>query len=75
MATTAAEVLIKAKDLHPDAITLDLLIPGAEGWNTLRDLRQTPETARIPVLVVSVMDESKAIYGWGRRLLGKAGRP
>ena len=59
MATTAAEVLVKAKDLHPDAITLDLLIPGAEAWNTLRDLRQTPETARIPVLVVSVMDEPR----------------
>ncbi len=59
VATTADEALVKAKDLHPDAITLDLLIPGAEGWNTLRDLRQTPETARIPVLVVSVIDETQ----------------
>ena len=41
MATSSDEVLLKAKDLHPDAITLDLLIPGAEGWNTLRELRQT----------------------------------
>ena len=59
VATTSDEALVKAKDLHPDAITLDLLIPGAEAWNTLRDLRQTPETARIPVLVVSVIDESQ----------------
>ena len=59
VATSSDEALLKARDLHPDAITLDLLIPEAEGWNTLRDLRQTPETARIPVLVVSVMDETR----------------
>ncbi len=61
VATSSDEALLKARDLHPDAITLDLLIPEAEGWNTLRDLRQTPGTARIPVLVVSVMDETGTI--------------
>ena len=60
MATSSDEVLVKAKELHPDAITLDLLIPEAHGWETLRQLRQTPETARIPVLVVSVIDEAQS---------------
>ena len=59
VATTSDEVLTKAKHLHPDAITLDLLTPGAEGWNVLRELRQSHETVRIPVLVVSIMDETR----------------
>lgn len=60
VATSSEEVLVKAKELQPDAITLDLLIPEAHGWETLRELRQTPETARIPVLVVSVIDETQS---------------
>lgn len=55
------EAFVKARDLQPDAIALDLLIPGADGWNTLRELRRTPETAGIPVVIVSIMDELPGI--------------
>jgi PAS domain S-box-containing protein len=57
VASGADEALVKARDLRPDAITLDLLTSGSEGWNTLRELRRLSETMSIPVLVVSGVDE------------------
>jgi PAS domain S-box-containing protein len=61
VASNSDELLLKARDLKPAAIALDLLAPGAQGWNTLRELRQMPETAEIPVLIVSVMDQAQDI--------------
>jgi CheY-like chemotaxis protein len=71
IASASDEVVKKARDLHPDAITLDLLIAGDGGWNTLRELRQLPETARIPVLVVSVLDKDQDMVGPGAAYLVK----
>lgn len=64
-ARNAREGIARARELLPDAITLDLLLPGGTGWSVLRDLRQSPETARIPVLVVSVLDEANAALAEG----------
>lgn len=62
-ASSADEGLRMARDLRPDAITLDLLMPGKSGWRVLRELRGSSETSGIPVFVVSVLDESPAIIG------------
>jgi CheY-like chemotaxis protein len=62
-ASTADEGLRMARDLKPDAITLDLLMPGKSGWRVLRELRGSSETSAIPVFVVSVLDESPAMIG------------
>ncbi|MFN0103923.1 MAG: ATP-binding protein [Bryobacteraceae bacterium] len=55
------EALSKARNLNPDAIALDLTIAGADGWTTLRELRRTPETAGILVLIVSIMEKPQGI--------------
>jgi CheY-like chemotaxis protein len=65
IARNAQEGLARAKELRPDIITLDLLLPGGTGWNVLRDLRQSPETSGIPVLVISVLDEEQAALAQG----------
>lgn len=39
--------------LKPDAILLDMNIPGIDGWNLLKRIQQNPEISRIPVHVVS----------------------
>jgi len=65
MAKNAREGVARARELRPDVITLDLLLPGGTGWNVLRDLRQSPDTAGIPVLVVSVLDEAQSALAHG----------
>jgi PAS domain S-box-containing protein len=62
-AATADDGIRMARDLKPDAITLDVLMPGKSGWRALRELRAMPETAETPIFVVSVLDESPAMTG------------
>ena len=54
-----------ARRLRPDAITLDLLLPGRSGWHVLRELREMPETSAVPIFVISVVDESRAAIDLG----------
>jgi signal transduction histidine kinase/CheY-like chemotaxis protein len=44
-----------ASDLRPQLIILDLLMPGIDGWETLRRLKADPATCGIPVIVVSIV--------------------
>lgn len=46
-----------ARQRHPHAILLDVIIPGRDGWDLLTELRMNPETQDIPVIVCSVLDE------------------
>ncbi len=41
----------------PDAVLLDIRLPGIDGWAVLKALKADPETSRIPVIVVSIVDE------------------
>lgn len=56
-----------ASELHPDAITLDLMMPGMDGWQVLKQLRADQATASIPVIVVSIIDESRQAVEMGAR--------
>jgi signal transduction histidine kinase/ActR/RegA family two-component response regulator len=42
---------------RPDAVLLDIRMPGIDGWEVLRALKQDPDTSDIPVVVVSIVDE------------------
>jgi signal transduction histidine kinase/CheY-like chemotaxis protein len=50
---TAIEI---AATESPDAILLDVLMPGMDGWETLRSLKERPETRSIPVVILSVVE-------------------
>ena len=56
---SGVEAIRAARDIHPDVITMDLLMPGKNGWQTLEELKRSPETAAIPVIIVSVVEERK----------------
>ena len=46
-----------ARSLRPHAITLDIRLPGQDGWQFLVQAKADPATAAIPVIVVSMVDE------------------
>jgi len=50
-------VLDTALRIQPDIIILDILLPDQTGWDVLQNLKATPDTRDIPVLIVSVLDE------------------
>ncbi|MCU0291097.1 MAG: response regulator, partial [Thermoanaerobaculaceae bacterium] len=52
---TGTDAVALAMDQHPAAIVLDIVLPGRDGWDILRDLKGHPETSRIPVIIVSVL--------------------
>lgn len=65
MAGSATEAVEKAKQLRPDVITLDILMPGGNGFQALLALKTTPETAAIPIIVVSVVDQKGVGFALG----------
>jgi len=56
-AGTAAEALKLARELKPFAITLDILLPDRPGWEVLSELKASPQTRDIPVVIVSITDD------------------
>ncbi|HEV8268747.1 MAG TPA: ATP-binding protein, partial [Thermoanaerobaculia bacterium] len=55
-ARSGEEALSLAASHRPSAITLDIVLPGCDGWEVLGTLKKDPETRGIPVLIVSRLD-------------------
>jgi signal transduction histidine kinase/CheY-like chemotaxis protein len=45
-----------AREHRPDVITLDILMPGMDGWSVLRMLKSDPQVAEIPVVLITMVD-------------------
>jgi signal transduction histidine kinase/CheY-like chemotaxis protein len=58
-AAGGAEGLKRAKDHHPIAITLDVIMPDIDGWTVLAALRGDPQLADIPVVMATIVDERR----------------
>lgn len=54
---TASHALNHAREALPDVIILDVVMPSRDGWEVLTALRGDPTTARIPVVVCSVLPD------------------
>ena len=59
------EGLRLARELHPAAITLDVMMPDLDGWTVLAAIKGDPELADIPVILVSIVDEKNRGYALG----------
>lgn len=57
VARTGIEALSFVERVQPVAITLDILMPGTDGWEVLKNLKTNPRTHSIPVIIVSIVDE------------------
>ncbi|MGC9357295.1 MAG: GAF domain-containing protein [Anaerolineae bacterium] len=57
VATTGEEALHLAREQRPDLISLDIRLPDLDGFELLQLLKREPETAEIPVIIVSVVED------------------
>jgi PAS domain S-box-containing protein len=65
MAESGAGALREAQRLKPDAITLDVMMPGGSGFDTLVALRKNPETSAIPIIILSIVDQKQVGFALG----------
>lgn len=59
------EALYKANAEQPDMITLDILLPDRDGFDVLRELKDNPCTADIPVLILSIVQDEESGFRLG----------
>jgi CheY-like chemotaxis protein len=64
-AADGAAGLKAARARRPDVITLDVVMPGLDGWAVLTTLKGDPVTAEIPVVMLSVVDEKNLAFALG----------
>lgn len=58
VANSGAQGLARAIEFQPEAILLDVMMPGMDGPSTVRELRKNPVTAGIPVLLLTAKVQS-----------------
>lgn len=54
-----------AKEIKPQAITLDVMMPGMDGWSVLTALKANPETSNIPVIMMTMVNDRNLGYALG----------
>lgn len=64
-ACSGAQGLASARRLKPDLITLDVMMPGMDGWAVLSALKADPELREIPVVMVTIVDDKQMGFALG----------
>ncbi|WP_425102212.1 response regulator transcription factor [Tropicibacter sp. S64] len=57
--SNGTDAVAAVKSREPDVLILDVMLPGKSGYDILRELRDTPETAALPVLMLTARGQSK----------------
>ena len=55
-AASGEEGIQLARQIRPLVITLDVVMPGSDGWTVLKKLKSDPVLAEIPVIMVTIVD-------------------
>lgn len=66
IAENGTEGIEKAKELKPDLVLMDVVMPGLNGFQATRQLTRGGETAAIPVIIVTTKDQETDRV-WGMR--------
>jgi CheY-like chemotaxis protein len=64
-ASSGEQGLSLARQLHPSAIILDVLMPVMDGWAVLTEMKSDPELMHIPVIMVTMVDNKELGYALG----------
>ncbi len=64
-ASTGEEGLDIVKHLRPQAVILDVLMPRTDGWSVLSSLKADEQTRAIPVIVLTMLDDSEMAFALG----------
>lgn len=64
-ATTGAEALRLAREIPPTLVTLDVMMPGQDGWEILHALKGEPTMQDIPVIICSVLEDPNLAQSLG----------
>ncbi len=58
-ATSGADALRLVEEQYPDLILLDVMMPGMDGYEVCRRLKSNPDTAHIPVVMVTALTDTE----------------
>jgi len=58
-AASGEEALEKIDESRPDAVVLDIMMPGIDGWEVSKRIRESEETGDLPIVMLSVLSEKK----------------
>jgi DNA-binding response OmpR family regulator len=65
VAANGTDALRQVKDIRPDVILLDIMVPHLNGWEICRRLKQDPETAAVAVIMVTGrVEEGDKVLGF-----------
>ncbi len=64
-AADGEEAMKAARSIHPAIITLDIILPDKDGWKILQELKDSPDTRDIPVLITSVLQDEETGFALG----------
>lgn len=65
LAESGEEGLKSAEKLQPDVITLDVMMKGMDGWTVLSALKNNPLVEKIPVVMLTMVDDKNLGYALG----------
>jgi len=61
MAENGPEAIEKAQKFIPDVILLDVMMPGMDGFEVCRHLRNDPNLAEVPIIILTALDDRKSL--------------
>ena len=59
------EGLRLARQVRPRAITLDIMMPGMDGWSVLTELKKDPDLSHVPILLCTILDDRNLGFALG----------
>ncbi len=63
--TDPSKAVQRVTELKPFAVTLDIMMPGYDGWQVLTALKSNPETRETPVIICSIIEEQERGFNLG----------